>query len=71
MEDFRKGFEDDSLVSILELKLVACKVLILAIHNLHLNVIPEALLEVFVAANIQLDIPKVFNTPGLILDIDA
>jgi hypothetical protein len=71
VEDFGERLEDDSFVGILERELLACKVLVLAIHNLNLDIILEALLEILVAADVQLDIPEIFNPPRFIFDVDA
>jgi hypothetical protein len=36
-----------------------------------LDIILEALLEILVAADVQLDIPEIFNPPRFIFDVDA
>lgn len=69
MKNLGKALEYNTLPGILQFELVSSEILIFPIHRLNLDVISETFLDVFVSANIELNVPKVFHSARFIFDI--
>ncbi len=71
MQDVGEALENDALVGVLQLVLVAGKVLVLAVELLDLDVVLEAVLEALIPAHVELHVPEVLDPARLVGHVNA
>ncbi|KAI6755226.1 hypothetical protein HG531_004332 [Fusarium graminearum] len=71
MQHIWETVENDALVRILKLVLITSKVLVLSVHLLDLNVVLKAFEKILVPADVQLNVPEIFNSARFVVDINA
>lgn len=71
MQNWRETLKDDALLGVLKPVWRTRIILVLALQRLNLDVVSEAVIQSLVSPNVQLNIPEIFDTRGLVIDINA